>query len=714
MNMDQATNSQPSQEVPPGQDQFNVQKIQALLTAKDDTSRFVGLALLKSLLDNSEQVRQDVNTMTAVWQTISPKFLDRLIKTGSQTQNQNGGGKQGQEMLDLAVSVLHTFITLLPAEVVRGKRAIGRIPHLVACLLHCSEETTRLVLETLLTLVSQPDGAQEFNQVEDLTPLTEIASSHQLVLKILEHAWLGGMLASSDKTALKSKLNKTVGNLVTSFKGTDAVTLLEFLSELLRSLDPEDVPQNPEWLPTLRTFIQGLVKSRPTAEGRAAWTNITATLLQLYPTLAPDLLFLDHDKGKSKAKDSDTAPFSYVLISLLLVDLRASLPSLLEKLNSPEYKPVSTRLSSAYTILSNFIGYLLTAADAPDESLFTTLITPDLLLKLRKSISETMSLTIEYLRDRYDASVAGAQGLHPDSRTRAVHTSTGSHLPLTWDSKGDNITEDPLIESAIMALAIWLREDDGEVLRLEATGLMDMFVELYRNSSHPANAVTSKQLDFRRPILAALEGTILTSINSDNPTGVESFLENKGWQVLSSDLLTILNSTSSYLSHQTSAVQTQQVAGAASRGLEIIRILLPLAESKEPAPQEEWLDLVTKISSIYIPPPPATQSVGADGTDGEIIIIPEFQIAALQLSTSLLERSHRGIIQKRYRHTIAALVGIAEQVNSWLLMLSSSSSSSSSSVNTEKGGGDNSSGSNSLFEALDEVRLALSALQGGL
>ncbi|KAM7223908.1 Neurochondrin domain containing protein [Rhypophila decipiens] len=710
MNMDQATNSGPSQEGPPGPDQFNVQKIQALLTAKDDTSRFVGLALLKSLLDNSEQVRQDVDTVTSVWQTISPKFLDRLIKTGSQTQNQNGGGKQGQEMLDLAVSVLHTFITLLPAEVVRGKRAIGRIPHLVACLLHCSEETTRLVLETLLTLVSQPDGAQEFNQVEDLTPLTEIASSHQLVLKILEHAWLGGLLASSDKTALKSKLNKTVGNLVTSFKGTDAVTLLEFLSELLRSLDPEDVPQNPEWLPTLRTFIQGLVKSRPTAAGRAAWTNITATLLQLYPTLAPDLLFLDHDKGKSKAKDSDTAPFSYVLISLLLVDLRASLPSLLEKLNSPEYKPVSTRLSSVYTILSNFIGYLLTAADAPDESLFTNLITPDLLLKLRKSISETMSLTIEYLRDRYDASVAGAQGLHPDSRPGVVHTSTGSHLPLTWDSKGDNITEDPLIELAIMALAIWLREDDGEVLRLEATGLMDMFVELYRNSSTPPNPSNpgnlSKQLDFRRPILAALEGTILTSINSDNPTGVESFLENQGWQVLSSDLLTILNSTSSYLSHQTSTAQTQQAVGAASRGLEIIRILLPLAESEESAPQEEWLDLVTKISSIYIPPPPpppATQSVGV-GADREIIIIPEFQIAALQLSTSLLERSHRGIIQRRYRHTIAALVGIAEQVNSWLLMLSSSSSS----VDTEKGG------DNSLFEALDEVRLALSALQGGL
>lgn len=224
------------------QDQFNVEKTHALLTAKDDTSRFVGLALLKTLLDNSEQVRQDVETVTAIWQAISPKFLDRLIKTGSQPQSRQdgGGGKSGQEMLDLAVAVLHTFVTLLPEDAIREKRAVGRMPHLVACLMYSSEETTRLALENLLTLVSQPEGAQEFNQVEDLTPLVEIAPSHQLALKILQFAWIGDMLASSsDKAALRSKLDKTIGHLVSSFKGTDAVTLLEFLADLLRSLDPE-------------------------------------------------------------------------------------------------------------------------------------------------------------------------------------------------------------------------------------------------------------------------------------------------------------------------------------------------------------------------------------------------------------------------------------------------------------------------------------------
>ncbi|KAM7196047.1 e9b59b6a-f39c-4d2a-9b94-75afe2ab05bc [Naviculisporaceae sp. PSN 640] len=710
--MDQTANPEPVQEgqQQEAQDQFNVEKIHTLLTAKDDTSRFVGLALLKTLLDNSEQVRQDVDTVTAVWQAISPKFLDRLIKTGSQPQSrQDRGGKQGQEMLDLAVSVLHTFVTLLPEDAIKGKRGVGRIPHLVACLAYSSEETTRLVLETLLTLVSQSEGAQEFNQVEDLTPLVEIAPSHQLALSILQHAWIGGMLASSsDKTALRSKFDNTIGHLVSSFKGTDAVTLLEFLADLLRGLDPELIPANPTWLPSLRNFIQNLVKSRPTSAGRAAWTNLTATLLQLYPIQAPDLIFLDSSttKGKSKASSSNNTPetpFSYVVISLLLVDLRATLPSLLSQLNSPSYKPISTRLSSAYTILSNFIGYLLRAAEVEAEAdsssspdIFTSLITPDLLLKLRKSISETMSLTVEYLRDRWDASVAGAMGLHPDSRTSTVHTSTGSHLPLTWDSKGDSITEDSLIESAIMALAIWLREDDGEVLRLESAGLMDMYLELYRASSNP-NA-SGKQLDFRRPILAALEGTLLASLTSENTTGLETFLANSGWEVLSSDLISILHDTSS----SSSSPLTES---SASRGLEIIRILLPIAENEEPGPPEDWLDIVTKIAAVYIPPPPPPSPPASPSSSlsGSTTIIQEFQIGALQLATSLLERSPPVVVQKPYRHTMASLMGLAEQVNAWLLSISS------------QAGQDNNNGEDqSLFEALDEVRMAIGALQGGL
>lgn len=238
----------------------SVQKIQSLLKAKDDTSRFVGLALLKSVLDNSQELRDDQDTMATLWESIPPKFLDRMIRTGSRP---NTARSDGHHMLDIAIAILHTFVSLLPEKLAKDGKMLDRIPHLVACLLHwyiwdpppletppeqtltrnSSEETTKLTLETLLSMVSHAEGASVFVSVEDVTPLTEMAPSQPLVLDILLHAWLTYMTQpDSDKSKLRSIIDRTVGNLTASFKNTDAVTLLDFLSNLLPRLEPEVRP----------------------------------------------------------------------------------------------------------------------------------------------------------------------------------------------------------------------------------------------------------------------------------------------------------------------------------------------------------------------------------------------------------------------------------------------------------------------------------------
>jgi hypothetical protein len=96
-----------------------------------------------------------------------------------------------------------------------------------------------LALETLVSLVSHPDGAQAFTAIDDISPLTEVASSQPLVLDTLLYAWLNATAAGADKTKLRSKMDATIGSLVSSFKGTDAVTLLAFLGSLLPRLEPE-------------------------------------------------------------------------------------------------------------------------------------------------------------------------------------------------------------------------------------------------------------------------------------------------------------------------------------------------------------------------------------------------------------------------------------------------------------------------------------------
>lgn len=242
---------------------------------------------------------------------------------------------------------------------------------------------------------------------------------------------------------------------------------------------------------------------------------------------------------------------------------------------------------------------------------------PESLLKLRTSISDTMSVTIEYLRDRWDAAVAGAMGLHPDARIGAAETATGSHRTLAWDSMKDNAEEDMFILSAIRALALWLREEDNDTLRKETTGLMDMFMDLYKSSSQD-------KLDFRSPVLVALQG--ITSI----PKGRVSFLDNNGWSILTSDLLSILPTAS---------------PTSASRGTDIVGILLPLVEEESGGIPEAWMDLITGIAAWNIPEP------------GDPTVL-EFQAAVLQLCCVVLTRAGAGM-RRRYMHSISAIRGIA-------------------------------------------------------
>jgi hypothetical protein len=118
------------------------EKIQELLRTKDDTSRFVGLALLKPILDN-EQLAQNPERLRTLWESISPKFIDRLLRARPSDKVTN---LEAQNMVDLAVSVLHTFTALLPEECQKDNRIVGRASHLVKALVG------RLVFNTLSKL----------------------------------------------------------------------------------------------------------------------------------------------------------------------------------------------------------------------------------------------------------------------------------------------------------------------------------------------------------------------------------------------------------------------------------------------------------------------------------------------------------------------------------------------------------------------------------
>lgn len=385
-------------------------------------------------------------------------------------------------------------------------------------------------------------------------------------------------------------------------------------------------------------------------------------------------------------------------MTLLLIDIRSTLPTLLAQLNTPSaYTPTSTRLAAAFDILTFFVGHLVRSMDpasSPSSSSSSSplLMPPDLLLKLRKSIAETLSVTIEHLRDRYDAATAGALGLHPDAiaNLSAGGVNPAARPALAWDGAAARVGEDSLVLAAVRALAIWLREDDNDALRGEAAGLMDMLLDLYRDSAgagagtgaaptDPSSRAGAQQhLDFRRPVLVALEGITATE------EGAEAFLdgsavqpgEGGGWEALSRDLLGIMQSTSA-----SASPSPVNMAEEASRGLDIVRVLLPLVEAEQPGPREPWMAVVTAVAAWHVPdpdpfdgsqpPPPegggrpevGSNSSGGGGGSGDAAesLALEFHAAALQLVTALLAGAHPGM-RRRYAHSAVAVRGAVRQL----------------------------------------------------
>jgi hypothetical protein len=106
-------------------------QIKGLLNVKDDTSRFVGLAILKSVLDNKLELQQDVAQVKALWEAISAKFLDKLLRA---RENQKITRQEAKDIVNIAVAVIHTFAIILPPEYLENDKLIRRSAALINAL----------------------------------------------------------------------------------------------------------------------------------------------------------------------------------------------------------------------------------------------------------------------------------------------------------------------------------------------------------------------------------------------------------------------------------------------------------------------------------------------------------------------------------------------------------------------------------------------------
>lgn len=374
----------------------------------------------------------------------------------------------------------------------------------------------------------------------------------------------------------------------------------------------------PTWLnPLAKIIIQSYTRSHKanSAKGKQAIVTLAASLLHLFPSQFPNLLF-DRNSMQEEYKDSKPKAKPFLFVKLLLIDIKTSIPSLQEILNSPHYLDTSTRIAYTYDIISAFIGFLVQMLDQDENSPPISSeangirnsfpFPPSLLLEFRADISEALSLTIEHLRDRFDSSIAGAAGLDPAARS-CPDGATNVPLSITWDSSSTVIDEDPLTLSELRTLAIWLREDENDALRRESAGIMDLLLTLYDTEG--------KKLDFKSPVLIALKGIIIV------PEGIDTFLAAEGWSILVKDLQRTITNPSN---------------DTAFLGVDIVRVLLAVAESDIASPsKEEWIKVIKFVT------------YGASAVSKAEDSVLDLRIAIAQLAVEVLTKAPKGV---RRRH----------------------------------------------------------------
>ncbi|KAF2434539.1 DUF1941-domain-containing protein [Tothia fuscella] len=541
----------------------------SLLKAKDDTSRFVGLSLLRSLLDSNEELRSNTAIITQCWNSIPNTFLIKLLE--SQTSKKKKSDEETRDLITLAISVVNIFANLVPQEEIEKEKMTEFCEPLIHVIPQCDQESQDVVFQVLRCIANSPKGATSMNPAKDWNWL-DIAAKEKPVYYLKELGRLFG-ICYANFTMSKSDLRNwhdRLAIMIQQMAKENPAVLIETLADLSTEMPYLSLPDWPPDPTSLLPIIRTAIMTRPATKLRYAVVTLVANLLRQSDNHFSALLFNDTEQ---ETRPQSSQPFSYVFINLLLIDIRTTIPSLMEILASPEYATTAIRLAASYDITTSFIMYLLQNSE-PDTEITdnntSSILPPDLLLKLRRDFSETFSLTLELFRDRWESAVTGASGLDPTAR-RDPETP----LALTWDNPTVSPSEDPIILSGLRALSLWLREDDNPQLNEQAIGIMDMLIPLYSGSMG-----TDAKVDFIHPILTALCG-----IFPDSEDAVQAFLDEKGWDVLSKDLKQCF---------------TQQVFPAHTQDL--IRVLLMVVESDSvPQTQQSWMDIVRVMAKYTVP-----------------------------------------------------------------------------------------------------------------
>ena len=215
-----------------------------LLKKHDDTSRFVGLALLKPVLEQELNQYDDTDEgesaeiIQRAWGTIPAKFLDRLLKARSR---EGRSREEAENMVGVAVAVLQAFMGLLESPQT-DEKFIGRVSVLMSILHSTSPRMRDQIMEIIHCLAMTPEGRSAIFETGPRTSDLSQPPLSYLLLTII-HAdimatvpYLQESLDSDDYDTTSSRLVKGydvissfIGYLITGMAANNGDDELSFL-----------------------------------------------------------------------------------------------------------------------------------------------------------------------------------------------------------------------------------------------------------------------------------------------------------------------------------------------------------------------------------------------------------------------------------------------------------------------------------------------------
>jgi hypothetical protein len=210
---------------PTGDPKAALQQVFNLLKARDDTSRFVGLSLLRSSLDANEELRNDESVISRCWSAVPNKFLVRLMKGG-------GGTDETRNMNNLAVAVLHTFANLLSTEKVAEKKMLDLCEPLVQVTSNLDAAPQMLAFQTLQCMVNSSAGSDVFSTVVDgVEELCSVAMTDGH--RFREFLMLYSIAIScTSKQDVQRRLQRYMSKVMARAEMTDPVLVLETVASM--------------------------------------------------------------------------------------------------------------------------------------------------------------------------------------------------------------------------------------------------------------------------------------------------------------------------------------------------------------------------------------------------------------------------------------------------------------------------------------------------